>query len=52
MVLGRGSRRKETNNVIIYHQNIRSLNKKQDEISICYKNVRIDHISYVSVNTI
>jgi len=34
MVLGTGSRRKETNNLIIYHQNIRSLNKKQDEISI------------------
>ena len=34
MVLGTGSRRKETNNLIIYHQNIRSLNKKQAEISI------------------
>jgi len=34
MVLGTGSRRKETNNLIVYHQNIRSLNKKQAEISI------------------
>jgi len=27
-------KRKETNNLTIYHQNIRSLNKKKDEIKI------------------
>jgi len=34
MVLETDNKRKEANNLIIYHQNIRSLNKKQDEISI------------------
>jgi len=34
MVLKTGSKREEDNNLIIYHQNIRGLNKKQDEINI------------------
>ena len=34
MVLESGNKRKEANNLIIFHQNIRSLNKKQDELNI------------------
>jgi hypothetical protein len=34
MVLETKNRWKEINNLIIYHQNIRSLNKKKDELSI------------------
>ena len=34
MVLESMYKRKETNNLTIYHQNIRSLNKKKDEIKI------------------
>ena len=33
MILDTGNKRKD-NNLIIYHQHIRSLNKKQDEINI------------------
>ena len=34
MVLDTGNKRKENNNLIIYHQNIGSMNKKQVEINI------------------
>ena len=34
MVLESGNKRKEANNLIIFHQNIRSLNKKQNELNI------------------
>jgi len=40
MVLDRGNKRKEDNHLIIYHQNIRSLNKKQDEIDIMLQECR------------
>jgi hypothetical protein len=34
MVLDSNNRRKSINNLIIYHQNIRSLNRKKDKISV------------------
>lgn len=40
MVLGTKSKWKENNNLIVYHQNIRSLNKKRDEISIMLQEIK------------
>jgi len=40
MVLGTKNKWKENNNLIVYHQNIRSLNKKKDEISIMLQEVK------------
>jgi hypothetical protein len=46
MVLETSEKGKKTNNLTIYHQNVRSLNKKKDELNICYRKIRVDHISY------
>jgi hypothetical protein len=52
MVLDSHTRRKGINNLIIYHQNIRSLNRKKDEISIMLqKKLLSDLISYALVST-
>jgi len=40
MVLGTKNKWTENNNLIVYHQNIRSLNKKKDEISIMLQEVK------------
>ena len=40
MVLGTKNRWKENNNLIVYHQNIRSINKKKDEISIMLQEIK------------
>lgn len=40
MVLGTKNKWKENNNLIVYHQNIRSLNKKKDEISIMLQEIK------------
>jgi hypothetical protein len=37
------NRRKEISNLTIYHQNIRSLNKKKDEINIMYRKIVSSH---------
>jgi len=46
MVLETSKKGKKPNNLTIYHQNVRSLNKKKDELNICYRKIRVDHISY------
>jgi hypothetical protein len=49
MVLETKNRWKEINNLIIYHQNIRSLNKKKDELSIMLQEIQgRPHLIYLS----